>query len=275
MRGDLCIIFPPLTASGPSHSHSTPVRFPPLGPSFSLQTCERMFLLILSRDSSLSLPLGCSNRFTHANRHCPLHPDVGVKRDRSLSSSKSFENRSVSRSNNENTSDVMNQPSSSTGTSGKKQKQNRSGRKSAGSIKLRNRKLLQELDAADDSLQKENQGQSVAQHHAIHESTPVLLESSRVANNITNTFSGTPSQSSQREADDIVWKKKRAALELQKKQQQQDLPGEGIEIQELVVAASTQCDNNSSLPRDKLLGVLALMELSGADVSNETRQLLS
>ncbi|RWS17069.1 zinc finger: C2H2 type-like protein [Dinothrombium tinctorium] len=28
---------------------------------------------------------GCKNRFTHANRHCPLHPEYGVKRDRSES----------------------------------------------------------------------------------------------------------------------------------------------------------------------------------------------
>lgn len=172
----------------------------------------------------------------------------------------------------------MNQPSSSaTETTEKKQRQNRSGRKSAGSIKLRNRKLLQELDAVDDSVQKENRGQSVPQFQAIHESTSVLQESSRVGNNIFNTVPGNPSHaiSSQREADDIVWKKKRAALELQKKQQQQDLPGEGIGVQEMVMTASSQCGNNSSLPRDKLLGVLALMELSGADVSNETRQLLS
>lgn len=87
------------------------------------------------------------------------------------------------------------------------------------SHRLRNRKLFQELDAAENE-NCENGAQDAV----------------------------------------ICWKKKRAALELQKKEQtQMQVPESSVSDEE---AVKTQT-------RDKLLGALALMELSGMPISTE------
>lgn len=59
----------------------------------------------------------------------------------------------------------------------------------------------------------------------------------------------------------LCWKKKRAALELQKKQERS-----------MSSSTSSDCETEDKLKvqtRDKLLGALALMELSGVPISTE------
>lgn len=139
---------------------------------------------------------GCDKRFTHANRRCTEHPAAGVRRDKQ-------ENGTSILCSNQNITNRQTRPRPTASSSAQR---------------LRNRKLFQELDAADNE-NSENGGNSGQESI-------------------------------------VCWKKKRAALELQKKEQIRTPDEEADDL------FKTQ-------QRDKLLGALALMELSGVPISTE------
>ena len=228
-----------------------------------------------------SVSTGCPNRFTHANRHCPLHPQVGVKRDRSLSNTPLL---TSNQENNENNGRLLNQTNQSTegSTAGKKPRTSRSSARKSTTGRLRTRKLLEELNAVDDKVDREND-QEMQVKRLQSSSAVSVLQNSRITNNTIGENSSPVHQGSHSRdsepsmaEEDVVWKKKRAALELKKEGHaslkniavREEVSGQAIEdvspvplvIQEVVVSSS-------SLPRDKLLGVLALMQLSGTNVS--------
>lgn len=138
----------------------------------------------------------CTNRFTHANRHCSVHPNAGLRREKPLE-------RSILKSN----SSHMNTPPSE----GRK-KRRFSDIPKAGKVtgKPLTRQLISELNAVEDSS---SQGEE-------NENENVNMNS--------------------------LWKKKRAAIELQRKQ---------MKTEKLVEA------------KDKLVGAMALLELSGVSIS--------
>lgn len=136
----------------------------------------------------------CENRFTHANRHCPLHPNAGVRREKPIE-------RSILKINtNQNSS-----PTSET----KRKRKNSPNSSRPGKItgKPLTRQLISELNAVDCTF------------------SPNQDENINVAS---------------------LWKKKRAAIELQRKQ---------LNFDKLAEA------------KDKLVGAIALLELSGVKIS--------
>ena len=135
----------------------------------------------------------CTNRFTHANRHCPLHPSAGLRREKPLE-------RSILKSN---TSHLNTPPSEGR----KKRKHSEITKSGKVTGKPLTRQLISELNAVDDSMTR-GQDENI---------------------NV-----------------DSLWKKKRAAIELQRKQMTTD---------KLVEA------------KDKLVGAMALLELSGVKIS--------
>jgi hypothetical protein len=134
---------------------------------------------------------------------------------------------------------------------------------------------LEELDAVDDRIdtQKENDGQDVPRQGSNYSSVPVsVLQETRMNSNVSVFTS---------ENEDVVWKKKKAALELQKRKEQRQFLPESVQApeviqvidiptQEVVISTTSFMTESPTLPRDKLLGVLALMELSGNSVSSDT-----
>lgn len=220
---------------------------------------------------------GCPNRFTHANRHCPAHPSHGVKRDRSASSNIPAPSNQDN-DDNENNARILNQGSSNAEAlpaTGKKRRLSRSSTQKSTTGRLRTRKLLEELDAVDDRIdtQKENDGQDVPRQGSNYSSVPVsVLQETRMNSNVSVFTS---------ENEDVVWKKKKAALELQKRKEQRQFLPESVQApeviqvidiptQEVVISTTSFMTESPTLPRDKLLGVLALMELSGNSVSSDT-----
>lgn len=163
---------------------------------------------------------GCGSRFTHANRHCSNHPKAGVIRDPSSSDARSSGNkRSILKSN----SNMMN----GDGGSGEKKRVRKTN---PGTTRLRERKLMQELDAADNNTDENDDVMSMS----------------------------------------AVWKKKRAALQLQARDSTSSSTMTNVVlepvIQPMIIEASNPSlpvNEDEVLTKDKLLGALALMELSG------------
>ena len=200
-----------------------------------------------------SFCLGCENRFTHANRHCNEHPAVGVRRDKVTTaqvgpSPPNAANTVVSsrrpKKQPVNGDDVENSRSR---VSSKK--------RLAGAVRLRARKLKQELDAADDSCSKSSV-----------QSTPnEVPESDLIINE-----------------DDYIPKKKRAALQLKANSGSetmftvipQTLTHPVVDTKPIFESDAIVVNNQISpqdaaiMSDDKLMGALALIELAGGSTSD-------
>lgn len=154
-------------------------------------------------------------RFTHANRHCSLHPGAGIKRDKSITTPRS--EQSILQVNSSLSNDANR-------TAGR----NAGRKRSANCTRLRTRRLFQEQEDCQNLSQSSEASGGVSQGE------------------------------NEENVDMTVWKKKKAALELQKKQMQQEREPVALTTSQQPVKS----EETPNVPKDQLLGALALIELS-------------
>ena len=183
--------------------------------------------------------LGCENRFTHANRHCNEHPAAGVRRDKVSPSG--ITPASVLVSSRRQKKQVNNDDVENSRAVGKKRR--------AGAVRLRARKLNQELDAADDSCSKSSAQSATTEN----------VESKLIIG----------------EEEDYIPKKKRAALQLKANSSETATTStvqvvSAVESEPVMVIDESPQDDLDlmMLTDDKLMGALALIELAGGSTSD-------